>query len=845
MKRSEVDLTKISPMMRQYMEIKDQYQDELLFFRLGDFYELFFEDGLTASKELELTLTGKNAGLDERIPMCGVPFHSVKPYIEKLVNKGYKVAICEQLEDPKEAKGVVKRGVVEVISKGTIADYEMLNEHDNSYICSILDFNYIYVLTYADVSTGVINALTISYDKEKLVNEVLSINAKEVILKDNLDSELINILKNNYGIEVSISDNILEDEYDYLTNSLEDVRLKTGVEHLLYYLVVKQLKDMRHLDKVNVINKEDYLEMNVHTIRNLELVETLRLKERTYSLLWLLDKTKTAMGSRLLKDWLLKPLKDINKINKRYDQIEILNNEFILKEELRNNLAEVYDIERLCGKLTCGNVNARDLLQLKNSLKVLPLIKNIVNELKFDYDINTFASMHDLLESAIYEEAPVTLKEGYLIKAGYDKELDELKSIRSGGKDFIATFESEIKEQTGIKNLKVGYNRVFGYYIEVSKGQISEIKEEYHWERRQTLANCERYISPLLKEKEALILNAEEKIIELEYKLFIDIKETIKKEVIKLKKVASIISELDAIASLAICAEEYNLVRPTLNNDEEINIVDGRHPVIEYVSKDGYVPNDVIMPKNINTILITGPNMSGKSTYMRQLAIIVIMAQMGSFVPAKKADICIIDKIFTRIGASDDLVSGESTFMVEMNEAKDAICNATKNSLILFDELGRGTATFDGMSLAKAILEYISKEIKCKTLFSTHYHEITSLEKEYKNIKNVHVSAIEEEGRLTFLHKVRNGSIDKSYGIHVAKLANMPDEIIDNATKILNDFEASNKKKKNDKIQLSMDFDEPKKEEKSLKEALKDIDPLNMTPIEALNLLFELKKSEK
>ena len=845
MKRSEVDLTKISPMMKQYMEIKEEYQDELLFFRLGDFYELFFEDGLTASKELELTLTGKNAGLDERIPMCGVPFHSVKPYIEKLVNKGYKVAICEQLEDPKEAKGVVKRGVVEVISKGTIADYEMLNEHDNSYICSIIDFNYIYVLTYADVSTGVINALTISYDKEKLVNEVLRINAKEVVLRDNQDSELINILKNNYGIEVSISENTLEDEYDYLTNTLEDVRLKTGVEHLLYYLVVKQLKDMTHLDKVNVINKEDYLEMNVHTIRNLELVETLRLKERTYSLLWLLDKTKTAMGSRLLKDWLLKPLKDINKINKRYDQIEVLNNEFILKEELRNNLAEVYDIERLCGKITCGNINARDLLQLKNSLKVLPLIKNIVNELKFDYDINTFASMHDLLEKSIYENPPITLKEGYLIKEGYDKELDELKSIRSGGKDFIATFESEIKEQTGIKNLKVGYNRVFGYYIEVSKGQINEIKEEYHWERRQTLANCERYISPLLKEKEALILNAEEKIIELEYKLFIDIKETIKKEVIKLKKVASIISELDAIASLAICAEEYNLVRPTLNNDEEINIVDGRHPVIEYVSKDGYVPNDVVMPKDINTILITGPNMSGKSTYMRQLAIIVIMAQMGSFVPAKKANICVIDKIFTRIGASDDLVSGESTFMVEMNEAKDAICNATKNSLILFDELGRGTATFDGMSLAKAILEYISKEIKCKTLFSTHYHEITSLEKEYKNIKNVHVSAIEEEGKLTFLHKVRNGSIDKSYGIHVAKLANMPDEIIDNATKILNDFEANNKKKKTDKVQLSMDFDEPKKEEKSLKEALKDIDPLNMTPIEALNLLFELKKSDK
>ena len=845
MKRSEVDLNKISPMMRQYMEIKDTYQDELLFFRLGDFYELFFEDGITASKELELTLTGKNAGLEERIPMCGVPFHSVKPYIEKLVNKGYKVAICEQLEDPKDAKGVVKRGVVEVISKGTIADYEMLNEHDNSYICSILDFNYIYVLTYADVSTGVINTLSISYDKEKLINEVLSINAKEVILKDNLDSELINILKNNYGIEVSISGELLEEGYEKLLNTVDDVRLKTGVEHLLYYLVIKELKNMSHLDKVNVINKEDYLEMNVHTIRNLELIETLRLKERTYSLIWLLDKTKTAMGSRLLKDWLLKPLKDIKRINKRYDMIEVLNNEFILKEELRNNLAEVYDIERLCGKITCGNINARDLLQLKNSLKVLPLIKNIVNELKFDYDIDTFAPMYDLLESSIYENPPVTLKEGYLIKEGYDKELDELKSIRSGGKDFIASFESEIKKQTGIKNLKVGYNRVFGYYIEVSKGQIGEIKEEYHWERRQTLANCERYISPLLKEKEALILNAEEKIIDLEYKLFLDIKETIKNEVLKLKKTASIISKLDAICSLAVCAEEYNLVRPTINNEEEIKIIDGRHPVIEYVSKDGYVANDIIMPKDINTLLITGPNMSGKSTYMRQLAIIIIMAQMGSFIPAKKADLCIIDKIFTRIGASDDLVSGESTFMVEMNEARNAIVNATKNSLILFDELGRGTATYDGMSLAKAILEYISKKIKCKTLFSTHYHEITSLEKEFKNIKNVHVSAIEEEGKLTFLHKVRNGSIDKSYGIHVAKLANMPDEIIDNANKILNEFENSNKNNKKEKIQLAMDFDESEEKTDSIKEILKDIDPLNLTPLEALNVLFDLKKLDK
>ena len=847
MKRNEVDLNKISPMMRQYMEIKDSYEEELLFFRLGDFYELFFEDGIIASRELELTLTGKNAGLDERIPMCGVPFHSVKPYIEKLVNKGYKVAICEQLEDPKEAKGVVKRGVVEVISKGTIADYEMLKEHDNSYICGVLDFSYIYVLTYADVSTGTINSLTINHDKEKLVSELLSINVKEVILKDNLDSELINILKNNYGIEVSFNSELIENEYNDLIDSVSDVRLKMGVKHLLYYLVIKELKDMSHLDKVNIIDKEEYLQMDVHTIRNLELVETLRLKERTYSLIWLLDKTKTAMGSRMLKDWMLRPLKNIDKINERYDKIEILNNEFILKEELRNNLAEVYDIERLCGKITCGNIGARDLLQLKNSLKVLPFIKNIIKDLNFNYEIDTFEDLYELLEKAIYENPPLGIKEGYLIKDGYSSELDELKSIRSGGKDFIATFEKEVKEQTKIKNLKVGYNRVFGYYIEVSKGQVGEIKEEYHWERRQTLANCERYVSPLLKEKEALILNAEEKIIELEYKLFIEVKEIVKKDILKLKQTAIVLSELDVLVSLAVDAEEYALVRPSLNLDNKLAIIDGRHPVIEKVSKEDYVANDCIMPGNINTLLITGPNMSGKSTYMRQLAIIIIMAQMGSFVPAKKAELPIIDKIFTRIGASDDLVSGESTFMVEMNEARNAICNATKDSLILFDELGRGTATYDGMSLAQAILEYISKNIKCKTLFSTHYHEITTLERNYANIKNVHVAALEEGNKITFLHKIKNGAVDKSYGIHVARLAQMPEEIINKASEILAGYENNAKNKKSEKIQLAMDFEEEKinHQDDLIKDKLKMIDPLNITPIEALNILYELKQLDK
>ena len=847
MKRSEVDYEKLSPMMKQYMEIKSEYPDELLFFRLGDFYELFFEDGIIASRELELTLTGKNAGLDERIPMCGVPFHSVKPYLEKLVNKGYKVAICEQLEDAKNTKGMVKRGVVEVISKGTITDYEMLASYDNSYICSILDFNYLYILTYADISTGTIYSLSLSHDENKLINEVLSLNIKEVVLENNLNVELINTLKNNYAIEVSINSGYLEDDYKNLIDSVDDARSKIGIKHLLYYLVVRELKDMSHLETVNVINKDDYLEMDVHTIRNLELVETLRLKERTYSLIWLLDKTKTAMGSRMLKNWLLRPLKNKDLIEARYNKIETLNNEFILKEELRNNLNEVYDIERLCGKVTCGNLNARDLLQLKNSIKVFPLIKNIIKELKFDYEFETFDDLYNLLEASLYETPPVSLKEGYLIKNGYNEELDELKTIRSGGKDFIASFENKIKEETGIKTLKIGYNRVFGYYIEVSKGQIKEIKEEYHWERRQTLTNCERYISPELKEKESLILNAEERIVELEYNLFLEIKEIVKKEVLKLKKAALILSELDAITSLAVCAEEYNLVRPEFSLNKDLEIIDGRHPVIECVSKEEYVPNDCIMKGNVRTLLITGPNMSGKSTFMRQLAIIVLMAQTGSFVPAKKAILPIIDKIFTRIGASDDLVSGSSTFMVEMNEARNAICNATENSLILFDELGRGTATYDGMSLAEAILEYVNENIKCLTLFSTHYHELTSLEKKYNSIKNVHVSAYEEDNKIIFLHKVKTGAIDKSYGIHVARLAKMPEELLKRADEILSGYENNKitKKSKEGSVQLTMSFEDVAPKEEKLKEKLETIDPLRITPLEAINILYELKEINK
>ena len=846
MKRNEVDRNKLSPMMRQYMEIKDEYPDELLFFRLGDFYELFFEDGEIASRELELTLTGKAAGLEEKVPMCGVPYHAVKSYIEKIVNKGYRVAICEQLEDPKSTKDTVKRGVVDVISKGTITDLEILDEHSNSYIASILEFSDVFIITYADITTGELNSLTIENKEDKLISEILSLGIKEVILLDNLNVSLVDLLKNKYGIEVVFSSEYYNEEVPFLS-TISDARKKAGINHLFYYLVVKELKSISHFNECKIIQKLDYLEMDIHTVRNLELFETIRLKERTYSLIWLLDKCKTAMGSRKLKSFLMHPLKNIDELNKRYDKIEILNNNFILKDELKNLLYEIYDLERLCGKITTGSVNGRDLLQFKNSLKVLPRIKEILETLNFEENIDTHQDIYMLLDAAIYENPPISIKEGYLIKDGYNKELDELKSIRSGGKEFIASLEAKIKEETGIKNLKVGFNKVFGYFIEVSKAQAKEVQENFGWERRQTLTNYERFISPELKEKEALILNAEEKIIELEYNLFTEIKNIIKKEILKIKKTADTISTIDAILSLSICSEELNLVRPTLNNDKVLDIVEGRHPVVEIVSGDMYVANDCHMSDSKSTILITGPNMSGKSTYMRQIAIIILMAQMGSFVPAKSANLPIIDKIFTRIGASDDLVSGESTFMVEMKEARNALVNATPNSLIIFDELGRGTATYDGMSLAQAILEYINENIHALTLFSTHYHELTSLEKRFKTIKNVHVSAIEEEGKITFLHKVKDGAIDKSYGIHVARLASMPEDLLKRADEILKEYENGSKTKKEaPKIQLSLDFEEENtKKESELQKKLDSIDPLNMTPLDALNYLYDLKQSIK
>ena len=842
MNRLDVDRTKLSPGMKQYMEIKDQYPDSLLFFRLGDFYELFFEDGILASRELELTLTGKNAGLEERVPMCGVPFHAVKPYIDKLIDKGYKVAICEQLEDPKQAKGMVKRGVTEVISKGTVTDPDTLKSYENNYIGSLLDFGNLYTITYADISTGNLFILDVEHNLDVLVNNILSLNLKEIILLDNSNSELIDILKNKYNIEVEINSEYLDD-YDYLYNDLSEMRYKLGIKHLFYYLVIKELKDLHHIKNVEIVNPQEYLEMDIHTIRNLELLETLRLKERTYSLIWLLDKTKTAMGSRKLKQWLMSPLKDKVKINDRYDKIDKLRSEFIIRDEINNLLDSIYDLERLTGKVLNGNLNARDMLQIKRSLSVLPDINERIKKLGFSIEIKDESKLYKLIDDAIYEDAPITLHDGYLIKDGYNKELDELKSIRKGGKEFISTLEETEREKTGIKNLKVGYNKVFGYYIEISKGQANLVKPEFGYERRQTLVSSERFISPSLKEKEALILNAEERIIEIEFNLFLEVKEEIRKEINNLQDIADNISDIDALISLSNVADSYNLVRPELIDERRIEIKDGKHPVIERVSNTEYVPNDIMMDEETNVLLITGPNMSGKSTYMRELAIIIIMAQMGSFVPASSCKIPIFDKIFTRIGASDDLVSGESTFMVEMKEAKNAICNATSDSLILFDELGRGTSTYDGMSLAEAILEYVNNKIKCKTLFSTHYHELTSLE-EHSGIKNVHVDAYLKDDDVIFLHKVKEGPVDKSYGINVAKLAGIPKDLLKRASEILAFYENNDKKEVDRSSQIEFDFNESVEDNEVLNK-LKEIDPLKCTPMDAINILYELKELSK
>ncbi|OLQ56905.1 DNA mismatch repair protein MutS [Bacillus licheniformis] len=851
-----------TPMIQQYLKIKAEHQDAFLFFRLGDFYEMFFEDAKKASQELEITLTSRDGGAAEKIPMCGVPYHSASAYIEQLIKKGYKVAICEQTEDPKAAKGVVKREVVQLITPGTVMDGKGIHESENNFIASVSACSNGYGLALSDLTTGE-NLAVLIERLEDVISEIYSVGAREIVVSGNLDADTVAQLKERCGATISIEDGETDEHVTIIEHlNHEDVR-KTFLR-LYTYLKKTQKRSLDHLQPVQVYELEEAMKIDLYSKRNLELTETIRSKNKKGSLLWLLDETKTAMGGRLLKQWIDRPLIRVNQIEERQEMVETLMSHFFEREDLRERLKEVYDLERLAGRVAFGNVNARDLIQLKESLKQVPGIKQLVASLAHDKAkeraerIDPCGDVLELLEEALYANPPLSLKEGNLIKDGYNQKLDEYRDASRNGKDWIARLEQQEREYTGIRSLKVGFNKVFGYYIEVTKANL-HLLEEGRYERKQTLTNAERYITPELKEKEALILEAENNISELEYELFTELREKVKRYIPRLQQLAKQMSELDALQCFATISENRHYTKPAFSKDE-VEVIEGRHPVVEKVmDSQEYVPNNCMMGDNRQMLLITGPNMSGKSTYMRQIALISIMAQIGCFVPAKKAVLPIFDQIFTRIGAADDLISGQSTFMVEMLEAKNAIVNATKNSLILFDEIGRGTSTYDGMALAQAIIEYVHDHIGAKTLFSTHYHELTVLEDKLQQLKNVHVRAEEYNGTVVFLHQIKEGAADKSYGIHVAQLAELPEDLIARAQDILKELEHSGNKPevpvqkpqvKEEPAQLSF-FDAaekpaeaPKlsKKEKQVLDAFKSLNILDMTPLEAMNEMYKLQK---
>lgn len=854
MNLKDVDKSEFTPMMQQYIECKENYPDAIVFFRIGDFYEMFFEDAYIASRELEIALTGKDAGYKERVPMCGIPFHAYSGYAEKLISKGYKVAIVEQVEDPSQAKGLVKRDVVKIITPGTITEAG-LNEKENNFLAAIYETDARYTLAYADVSTGQMYLTTIE-DEEALANEILSLHAKEVICLSSLKLKILNTLHDNYQIVISrCDDTSLIDDYKYLIEGLNLEKFKDDIpciSILINYISKTQRHNLYHLQPIKFYSSNQVLHLDPFSKRNLELTETLRQNQKSGSLLWLLDKCQTAMGSRKLHTWIDRPLIDRNEIIKRHNYVEALINNYVAKEEIKESLKTVYDLERIIGRISVGNANAKDLVQLRRSLANIPNFKKNVmalgtdDAISFANGIDTHEKLYDLLDKALVDDPPLQIKEGGMIKPLYNKDLDELKEISGSSKDWILKFEAQERERTGIKTMHVGYNRVFGYYIEVSKGALQNLTDSDHYERKQTLANAERFIAPELKKYEQIVVGSTEKIQKLEYDLFIEIRDVCQGFTKSLQQLADKISTIDCLLAFAEVSVKYNYVRPEMSLKREVNIVEGRHPVIETFLKDEYVKNDVII-NSYNTILITGPNMSGKSTYMRMLALIVIMAQIGCFVPAKSATLMIFDAIFTRIGASDDLISGQSTFMVEMLEANFAIKNATKDSLILFDELGRGTSTYDGMALAQAIIEYVHEKIGCVMLFSTHYHELVLLDKTLKHLKNVHVDAKESKGGVVFLHKVLDGGADKSYGINVASLAGLPRSLIERSKKILETLEENNS---TSGVNLDLfNFDayeeEPQNQEEekayNLKHALEILDIDSLTPREALDWLYKEK----
>lgn len=849
-----IDKNQYTPMMRQYLEIKEQYQDAIVFFRLGDFYEMFFNDAIVASKELEIVLTGRDAGTTERVPMCGVPYHSVSSYIDKLTAKGYKVAIVEQVEDPKDAKGIVKREVIRVITPGTITDGGNISETDNNFLVSVDEAKNRYILAYTDLSTGENYLTTIPLIGDILRAEILNLRTKEIVISSTFNQAVLDPLKQVTSITISIEDNI--QDVNYLKSLSQDLDKEEQIvfNRLINYVIKTQKRTLVHLQPVSKYSIDGFLKIDFSSQRNLELIETLRFQNRKNTLLSVLDKCETAMGSRLLKKNISFPLVDRNEIIGRYDVIDKLHKYFLETSEIRNYLKDVYDLERIVGRISYGNANPRDLLQLKKSLNTIPSIKRRLERMKLHeyFQLDTYyqdyLTIYQLIDKSILEDAPLTIKEGNIIKPGFNKELDELQMMSKNNKEYLLNLEAREQERTGIRNLKVGFNRVFGYYIEVTKSNIPLIKEEFGYIRKQTLTNAERYITEELKEKETQILRAEEKSIELEYNLFIEIRNTIKNYTKQLQFLAKQLAKLDMLQAFARVSKENNYVRPVITDKSMINIKAGRHPVIEHFLDDPFIANDLYMDENESVILITGPNMSGKSTFMRQIALIAIMAQIGCFVPAKSAEIPIFDAIFTRIGAADDIVSGQSTFMVEMMEVNNALKYATNRSLILFDEIGRGTATFDGMALAQAIIEYVHEKIKCKTLFSTHYHELTALEESLPNLKNVHVSAIEEKGNVVFVHKVLPGAIDKSYGINVAKLAKLPDEVILRANDLLIKLEQNSNYDKKMSIEHYVQpliFDSKTPQEQEVIDEIKQLNLNQTSPLEALNILDSLQKKLK
>ena len=833
-----------TPMMKHYLELKEQHEDAIIFYRLGDFYEMFFEDAKTASSELDLVLTGRNAGVEERVPMCGIPHHAAKGYIQRLIQKGYKVAIVEQLEDPALAKGLVKRDVIKIVTPGTIMD-EVSDEKTTVYIASLHDFKFGLAVILCEMTTGELRAQLIDKHVMAIQKVLLGNNVREIVIQEKFDKKIVKMIEEMQTITVSYhNDNALKEEYRHLLNGIEDDRVETAFGVLTNYLDETQKRNMAHLNAVEMVYENDFLQMDFSTKQNLELTSSLRSNSRSQTLWSFLDKCRSSMGSRLLKKWIEYPLVDTAMINRRLNAVEYLNDNFITKDELREHLGFVYDMERLSARVAYGSANPRDILRLIKTLEHTPQIFELFHDCSAYEEfqsIDPCRELYDMIEGAIIDNPPLTLKDGGVFVEGYNEELDQVREIGKNGKNWILELENKERERTGVKSLKIGYNRVFGYYIEVTKTNLDSIKDEFGYVRKQTLTNAERFITQELKDKEDAIVHAQERSIRLEAELFNHLLNQIKVYLPKLHDLSHALATIDALYALAEISSENGYTRPQFHTGHSIHMKEARHPILDRMMKTTrYVSNDLEMGEDNDILMITGPNMGGKSTYMRQTVLLVIMAQIGCFVPAKKAEMPVFDQIFTRIGASDDIMSGQSTFMVEMIEANNALQNATANSLILFDEIGRGTSTYDGMALAQAMIEYIMRNIKAKTLFSTHYHELTEMAEKNAGIRNVHVDVHEEDDKVTFLYRVLDGKADKSYGINVARLAHLPSSVLERAKQILDNLELQPNMVKEVKPPLVIEKENP--QHMQIINQVKQVDVNKMTPMEAMQFLYELKE---